>query len=214
MAERFTLNLEPRTVIGKKVKTLRAKGLLPATVYGKGVEPISVQIDARTFNDIYRKVGRTTVVDLNIPGHGGLSAFVHTLQRHPVSRNILHVDLLAVDLRIELVVAVPVHIVGESPLVTRGDALLNVVHNTLNVRALPTDVPSAVNVDVSGLDSFDKNIHVSDITLPGKATIELAGEELVVSLTAARVAAEDVVADEEASAEPALVRERRDEGEE
>lgn len=210
MAERVTVSLEPRTVLGKKVKTLRRSGVLPATVYGKGVEPISVQLDARTFADLYRKSGRTTLIDLQIPGRRTLSAFIHVLQRHPVSREILHVDFRAVDLLTELVVAVPVHVVGESPLAARGDAILNIVHNTLDVRALPTDVPSAINVDVSGLDSFDKTIRVGDITLPGKATIELGPEELLVSLTGARVEEEVAEPTEEAAAEPELVRERRE----
>jgi large subunit ribosomal protein L25 len=62
MADRVTLSLEQRTVLGKKVKTLRRAGVLPATVYGRGVEPVAVQVDARTFNDLYRKVGRTGLI--------------------------------------------------------------------------------------------------------------------------------------------------------
>ncbi|MFO7171311.1 MAG: 50S ribosomal protein L25 [Chloroflexota bacterium] len=215
MAERFTLSLEPRTVLGKKVKALRRRGIMPATVYGRGVEPIAVQVDARVFNDLYRKAGRTSVVDLQIPGQRPLSAFIHMLQRHPVTREILHADFRVVDLRTELVVAVPVQVTGESPLVARGDAIINLVHSTLNVRALPTDVPSAITVDISGLDSFDKNIHVRDIELPEKVTIELDPDEMVVTLTAARVVAEEEAeaeapAEEEA-AEPELVREREEE---
>lgn len=214
MAERPTLTLERRTVLGKKVKTLRRSGLVPATVYGKGVEPIAVQLGARTFADMLRKAGKTTLLDLSIPGERPLSAFIHALQRHPVSREILHVDLRVVDLRTEIVVAVPVHLEGDSPLVARGDALLNIVHTTLNVRALPTDVPSSLHVDVSGLDSFEKTLHVSDITLPSGVAVELPGDELLVSLTAARTEVEETPAAEEGAAEPELVRERReDEGE-
>jgi large subunit ribosomal protein L25 len=216
MAERVSLSLEPRTVLGKKVKTLRRNGLLPATVYGKDVTPISVQLNARTFNDTYRKVGRTTLLDLQIPGQHTLSAFVHAIQRHPVTREILHVDLRAVNLLVEIMVVVPVHITGESPLAARGDAILNVVHNTMNVRALPTDVPSAINVDVSGLDSFEKTIHVGDLELPPNVSLELGPEELLVSLTAARAAEEEpeAVAEGESSAEPELVRERREDEDE
>ncbi|HWQ11971.1 MAG TPA: 50S ribosomal protein L25 [Roseiflexaceae bacterium] len=215
MAERVTLSLEPRTVLGKKVKTLRRNGILPATVYGKDVTPLAVQVDARLFNDLYRRAGRTTLVDLEIPGQRTLSAFIHALQRHPVSRAIIHVDFRAVDLRTEIVVAVPVHIVGESPLVVRNDAVLNVVHTTLNIRALPTDIPAAINVDVSGLDSFDKTIYIGDITPPDKVTIEMAADEPLVSLTPARAEAEvEEPLAEEVPAEPALVRERREEGEE
>ena len=92
MSEKFTLSLEPRSVLGKKVKRLRRSGILPATVYGKGVEPIAVQVDTRSFQAIYRQAGRTSLIELHITGHPPLAAFIHALQRHPVTRDIIHAD--------------------------------------------------------------------------------------------------------------------------
>src|SRR5690242_11869130 len=125
MADKISLQLENRTLIGKKVKRLRREGILPATVYGKGVGPFSVQVDARTFSSVLRQAGGTSLVELAIPGQPKQSAFIHALQRHPVTRNIIHADLLVVDLLVEMTVQVPVHVVGESELVKRGDAILN-----------------------------------------------------------------------------------------
>jgi large subunit ribosomal protein L25 len=213
MADRMKLELEPRTVTGKKVGRLRRDGLLPATVYGKGVGPFTVQLDARTFGDTYRRAGRTGLIDLTIPGQSGVSVFIHALQRHPVTRAIQHVDFLAVDLRVEVTVDVPLHIVGEPEIVRRGDAVLNQPLTSLAVHALPADIPSFVEVDLSGLDSFDKSIHVSDITLPTNGTIVTPADELVASLTPARVEQEEVVEDEAEEAEPELVRETREEEE-
>jgi len=214
MADRMKLEFENRTLTGKKVNRLRREGLLPATVYGKGVGPFTVQIDARMFNDAYRRAGRTGLIDLAMPGQSGVSAFVHALQRHPVTRAIQHVDFLAVDLRVEVTVDVPLHIVGEPELVRRGDAILNQPLTSLAVHALPADIPSFIEVDISGLDSFDKSIHVADITLPTKGAIVTPSDELVVSLSPARVAEEEVVEEEAEEAEPELVRETREEEEE
>jgi large subunit ribosomal protein L25 len=213
MADKITLALENRTVIGKKVNRLRRAGILPATVYGKGVGPYAVQLDSRTFNDLYRHAGRTTLVELQIPGEKTHSAFIHVLQRHPVTRAIMHVDFRAVDLLIEITVAVPIHLVGVSELIERGDALLNQVLTALDVRALPAELPHAIEVDISGLDGFDKSIRVRDIQLPGKGTIEADEDELVVSLTQARPEEEEVEEPEaeEEPAEPELVREKREE---
>jgi large subunit ribosomal protein L25 len=213
MADRLNLSLENRTLVGKKVGRLRREGIIPATVYGKGVSPLSVQMNARAFNETYRHAGRTGLIDLSIPGQKGISVFVHNLQRHPVTRNIIHVDFLAVDLRTEVTVDVPVHITGESELVKRGDALLNQVLTSLAVRALPADIPSSIEVDVSGLDSFDKSIHVSDLSLDTKGEIVTPADELVVSLTQAREEEEEVAEEEAAEGEPELVRDER-EGEE
>ena len=213
MADKVTLELENRTVLGKKVNRLRREGLIPATVYGKGVGPFAVQMDALTFAKTYRRAGRTALIELQIPGQAKQSAFVHALQRHPVSRAITHVDCPVVDLRIEITVEVPIHIVGESELVERGDALLNQVLTTVDVRALPAELPHAIDVDISGLDSFDKSIYVRDIKIEGNGTIETPEDEMVVSLTPARAEEEEVEEAEEEPAEPELVREQ-DEDEE
>jgi large subunit ribosomal protein L25 len=213
MADKITLALENRTVTGKKVNRLRRAGILPATVYGKGVGPFNVQMDARTFGSIYRHAGRTSLIELQIPDQPLQSAFIHALQRHPVSRAIIHADFRVVDLLIEITVAIPIHIVGVSELVERGDATLNQVLTTLDVHALPTDLPSHIEVDISALDSFDKSIRVRDIQLPVAGTIETPDDELVVSLNASRPAEEEAeeVETVESPSEPSLVREKRDE---
>jgi len=213
MADKINLELETRTLVGKKVNRLRRAGILPATVYGKGVGPFTVQVNARGFNDAYRRAGKTSLVDLTIPGQSVQSAFIHSLQRHPVSRAILHADFLVVDLKTEISVEVPIHIVGESELVERGDATLNQVLNTLTVRALPAELPSYIEVDISALDSLDKSIHVRDIPALEHGALVADEDELVVSLSQTRP--EEVVEEEAPeTAEPELVREKREDEEE
>ncbi len=211
MADQIKLEFETRTVVGKKVNRLRRAGILPATVYGKGVGPFTVQISARGFNEVYRRAGKTTLVDLAIPGQPAQSAFIHSLQRHPVSRAILHADFLVVDLKTEISVEIPVHLIGESELIERGDATLNQVLNTLNVRALPAELPSYIEVDISVLDSMDKSIHVRDIAALEHGEIVTDPDELVVSLSQSRP--EEVVEEAPDTAEPELVREKREDEE-
>ncbi len=175
------IKLQKRDVIGKKVNNLRKAGILPATVYGKHLAPISVQTELRTFMPLMKAAGRTNLVTLHITGEEPIAAFVHTYQRHPVSRAIIHVDFHAVDLNETVEVDVPVHMIGTSLLVTRGDALLNNV-TSLRVKALPTNLPSSLTVDISVLNSLEKAIHVSDITLPAGAAIIGHGSDLVVGL--------------------------------
>jgi large subunit ribosomal protein L25 len=214
MADKIKLELENRTVVGKKVNRLRRAGILPATVYGKGVGPFTVQISTRGFNEVYRRAGKTTLVDVTIPGQPVQSAFIHSLQRHPVSRAILHADFLVVDLKIEISVEVPIHIVGESELIERGDATLNQVLNTLNVRALPAELPSYIEVDISVLDSMEKSIHVRDIAALEHGAIVNDDDELIVSLSQSRPEEEEEVVEEvTGEAEPELVREKREDEE-
>ncbi len=210
MADSIKVSLQKRTIMGKKLRDLRKSGILPATVYGKGVGPFTVQLPQKAFVDLIRKAGRTRLVELEIPGEAVVSAFVHTLQRHPVTRDVIHVDFHAVDLKVEVRISVPIHLTGSSILVSLGDAVLNQAMMSIEVIALPTALPSAIEVDISGLDELDKNIHVSDLVAPAGATFAAHDEDLVVNLTPAR--AEEVV-EEEASVEPELIREKREEEE-
>src|SRR5262245_7686605 len=213
MATTHSLAVELRTVLGKKVKQLRRSGLLPATVYGKGISPISIQIDERTFTSTYRHVGRTALVELNIPNQPIQSAFIHAVQRHPVSRSIIHVDFRVVDLKVAITVEVPLTFTGESPLVERGDAVLNQVLNSVEVRALPAELPSHIEVDISGLDELDKTIRVRDLPTASTYTIVTDEDELVVSLGQAREEEVEEEVEEEAPVEPELIREQREEEE-
>ena len=150
-------------------------------MYGKHLAPIAVQTDLRSFMPLMKAAGRTNIVTLQIPGESPISAFVHTYQRHPVSRTVIHVDFHAVDMNETVEVEVPVHMTGTSIMVHRGDAMLNHVTH-LRVKALPANLPAAITVDISGLDSLDKAIHISDIALSAGATIVGHAGDLVVGL--------------------------------
>lgn len=197
-----SLDAQKRTIIGKQVKQLRKQGLLPATVYGKGFEPVSVQIEDRAFNLMYRKAGKTSLIDLMIEGTLA-SVFVQDVQRHPVTRNILHADFKVVDLKTAIHVEVPVIAVGESPLVARGDALLNHVINTVMVEALPAELPQHIEVDISVLNGFDKHITAADLPTGAGYKILTDSDQVVLSLTQMRAASAEEEAEEAAAAAPA-----------
>lgn len=212
MATSYTLEVQPREIIGKQVKQLRKQGLIPATVYGKGIEPASVQIDERAFLAVYRKAGKTALIELNT-GTARQSAFVQAVQRHPVMRTIIHIDFKVVDLRKAIHVEVPVVTIGASPLVARGDALINHALNTVMVEALPAELPQHIEVDVSGLDTLDKTIHVSDIPASTSYKILTNGDAVLISLSQVRaITAEEPI--EEVPVEPELIRREREKAEE
>lgn len=210
----LALDLEMRTVVGKAVKRLRADGLLPATVYGRGVGPFSVQMNARSFLNTFKSAGRTSLIELHMPGQPMQAAFVQDIQRHPVTREILHVDLRVVDLKRTVDIEVPVVTVGESPLVKQGVALVNHGLERVMVHALPAELPQNIEVDISILDSLDKSIFVRDLPPNPHYSYVTDGDEMIVSLTPIRAAMEPEAeeAEEAAPSEPELVRrERKDE---
>jgi large subunit ribosomal protein L25 len=204
MSTKHTLDASVRTVIGKKVKHLRQQGFIPATVYGKGFEPVSISVEERPFAAIYRRSGKTALIDLNIAGRNA-SVFVQEVQRHPLSRNIIHIDFKAVDLKVAIHIEVPVVTVGESPIVARGDALINHALSAVMVEALPAELPQHIEVDVSGLDDFDKTITVADIPAAKGYTILTDPSQVLISLSQIRAAAEEELTGETPT-EPELIR--------
>jgi large subunit ribosomal protein L25 len=202
-ATQTILEAQTRTVTGKKVKHLRQEGLIPATVYGKGFNPQSIQVNDRAFNVLYRRTGKTALIDLMIDGVLA-SVFVQAVQRHPLSRNIIHIDFKVVNLRVAVQVEVPVTTVGESPLVARGDALINYALSMVMIEALPAELPQHVEVDISGLTSIEKSIHVRDIATGSNYRILTDPDAVLISLAQLRQIEEEPV--QQTTSEPELIR--------
>ncbi|HJP70133.1 MAG TPA: 50S ribosomal protein L25 [Candidatus Limnocylindria bacterium] len=176
------LTLDAREAQGKANKRLRREGLVPGVVYGKGEDSTNVQVEAKTFETLYKAAGRTSVVKFRIPGHNRASSgFIKSVQRHPLTGRALHVDYLLVNLKVEMEVEVPLVFVGEAPAVeeTGGTLLHNL--SSINVKALPTDIPHQIEVNVSVLTSLDVAIHVRDLNLNRELVQVLTDGDTLVS---------------------------------
>jgi len=183
------LTLDAREAQGKANKRLRRAGIVPGVVYGKGEASTNVQVDAKTFETLYRAAGRTSVVNFRLPGASrSTSGFIKSVQRHPLSGQPLHVDYLLVNLNVEMEVDVPLVFTGEAPAVeeTGGTLLHNL--SSVRVKALPNDIPHEIGVDVSVLKSLDVAIHVRDLSLNRDLVQVLTdGETLVSAVVPPRV---------------------------
>lgn len=197
----LTLSLEPRSTIGKKVKSLRKQGIVPVAVTGKNVEPYAAQVDEREFLAVIKKAGYTGLIELQVPGKKKQQAFLQEIQRHSVSARILHADFKVVDMNKPVEVDVPVVAVGENELVERGNALVNVMSSTLKIRALPSDIPHQIEVDISTLDSIEAQLLVKDLKLAGNVEIIAEADQALVTLSRPQVAASDAEGDAEGDAE-------------
>jgi large subunit ribosomal protein L25 len=183
------LNLDAREAQGKANKRLRREGIVPGVVYGKGEGSTNVQVEAKTFETLYRAAGKTSVVKFRLPGASrATSGFIKSVQRHPLSGSAIHVDYYLVNLNVEMEVDVPLVFTGEAPAVeeTGGTLLHNL--NAIHVKALPNDIPHEVTVDVSVLKSLDVAIHVKDLSLNRDLVQVLTdGETLVSTVVPPRV---------------------------
>jgi large subunit ribosomal protein L25 len=192
------LTANKREITGKAARRLRRQGRLPAVVYGHSVAATTIEVDAHEFERVFTRTGKTQLIDLVVESGRPSKVLVKELQISPRRNTPLHVDFHQVSLREKLQVDVPVVVSGEAQPVKAGEAdVLQVLH-TLRVECLPTDIPEAIEVDVSGLDHIDAGIRVSELQLPDGVVAVPDPEELVVKLAARRVTAAE---EEEVAAE-------------
>lgn len=171
------LTTTTRKVFGRKVKSLRQQGLLPATVYGKDLKSASLSVEEKVFNQVYAQVGETGLIDLSVEGEKKVRpVLVHNLQVDPVTSQPLHVEFHQVDLTKKVMVNIPVEITGEAPAVSKGGVLVTLL-NEIEIEALPSDLPEKFEVDVSKLEEIGQSILVKDLKYDDKK-IKLLIEDL------------------------------------
>jgi len=176
------LTLDAREAHGKANKRLRRAGIVPGVVFGKGEESTPVQVDAKVFETLYRQAGRTSVVNMHLPGKSAItSGIIKSVQRNPLSGSAIHVDFFLVNLTQEMEIDVPLVFTGEAPAVeeTGGTLLHNL--SSLHVKALPNDIPHEITVDVSVLRTLDVAIHVRDLSLNRDLVTVLTDGDTLVS---------------------------------
>lgn len=205
MSTRPVVSAEPREVIGKKVSNLRREGILPAVVYGAGHESQPIQLDAREFGVLMRTTSRNTLVDLKVGRKKATPVLLQNVHEHPVRRDPMHVDFLVVSMTETITVDVPVNYMGDSSAADKLGGTLLHLRESVTIRALPTDLPSAIDLDVSPLDSFDAVLHVSDLIVPEGVAIETDPEEPLARVQPPRVEEEPVAAEAEELEEGAEV---------
>ena len=159
-----SLEVEKRTVTGKQVRALRREGKLPGVLYGAGIEATPIEMDARQAGKVLARTTRATLVEVLLEGEAHTS-LVREIQRDPIRRTIRHVDLLKVAMDQTIRAEVPIELTGEAPAVkTRGGVMVAGI-NSIEVEALPANLPDRIVVDVSVLVNIDDAITVGSLSL-------------------------------------------------
>ncbi len=200
------LNLVRRDVIGKKVRALRRRGIIPANIYGHNVDSLAVQVPSDELRLLMKRHSRNEIIYVQVDGQER-PTFVRDVQRNPVTDQIVHVDFLQISLTEKVRLEVPVHFSGVAPAVTTFGGIVTHATNQVLVESLPTAVPSVIEVDISDLTEIGQSIHVGDLPeMEGVVFLTDAGSVIVrIDLPAAERAEEAEVAaeGEEAAAEGA-----------
>ena len=167
------LDAQPRSLTGRKVGQLRAKGLVPVVVYGNNQAPVNLQVNARSLETTLHHGGFSQLVRVNVEGGGTHNVLVREIQRHPITRAFTHVDLYAVNMTEKQHSSVPVTSTGKPTALVTGFMVLQ-ERDVVEIEALPADIPANIEVDITELD-LERPITIAD--LPKLAGVTYLGEE-------------------------------------
>jgi len=187
--ETTTLTVAPRAAEGSRAnRRLRREGLVPGVVYGGEGEPLAFQVEARTLRQALAHGG--AVISLTVEGEGATPVVLKDQQRHPVTGDTMHVDLLRVDLRQRIAATVVLELTGtdDAPGVKAGGVLEQVTRE-LNIEALPNEIPDTIQHDVSAAEIGD-TITLDAVSVPAGVTLLDDVETVIVTVTPPRLSTE------------------------
>src|SRR6266700_2891458 len=215
MAKQVKLKAEPRSEIGRSAaRRLKARGIVPAVVYGGKEKSQPLQVSARDINAMLSHAsGENILVELEIAGEKATrTALLQEVQHSPVGGDVLHVDFHAISMDEKIQADVPLEPLGVPNGVKNFGGLLEQNLRALAIECLPRDLPDRITVDVSALNIGD-SIHVRDIKLPAGVTAKVQAELTAFSVMAPVIEEEPVAAEAEAAAGPEVITAKKEEGE-
>ena len=181
--EEITLNARTRTVRGKRVKQLRRKGLIPAILYGHGIEAIPLEINERDLKRTVAQARAIQLIALRIDAETTpRSVLLKEVQRGSTTRSLLHVDFQQVVMGEKITVEVPLVLVGKSPIVEQGRGIFFRGVDAVTIQCLPSELIRSVEVDISKLNQVGDIIYVADLTIPPGIELLTEGEEVVAQI--------------------------------
>ena len=166
-------------------RRMRKTGNLPCVVYGEGKEAIPVQIETHAFEQLlHHHATETLITEIDIEGTGTVQVLVKEVQRHPVSGDVMHVDLLKIVAGQTIQVDILLELVGEAAGVKEGGVIEQIMHS-IAIECLPQDLVESIDVDISKMEIGD-SLSVTDLNLDSKLKTVIEGDAIVVSVVEPR----------------------------
>jgi large subunit ribosomal protein L25 len=179
----YSLTVKPRST--EDVNELREAGMVPAVMYGPGYASRSVSIDSRIFDKLISTAGYASLISCSIEGEKDpVMVLIQDVQYEPVKGRALHADLRTIPMDKEMTVRVALNIIGEAPAVKALGGTLVTMRDEIEVSCLPKDLVSHIDIDISGMETFDNRISVSDLVVPPGLALNEDPELVLVTVTA------------------------------
>lgn len=168
----MTYSITAKKREGENPDSVRTAGLVPAVVYGPEIEPISVAVDYKDFEKLYNEAGESNLIDFQVEGSDDpIKTIIQDIQMDPVKDRVVHVDFRQIKMGEEMSATIELNYIGEAPAVKELGGTLVKGNDYVNVRCLPKDLVSNIEVDLSTLKTFEDVIKIENLPLPEGMTI-------------------------------------------
>jgi large subunit ribosomal protein L25 len=182
----LSLSAKIRKEVGKKVKTLRKKGILPAVLYGPKIKSESLAVDLKEFDKVYKEAGESTLIKLKIKNEKlkieEYSVLIHDIKRDPLTGDPLHVDFYQPSPEKKIEADIPVILEGEAPAVKNFGGTLIKNISEIKVRSLPQNLPKEFRINIDSLKTLEDHILIKDLKVTEGVEILRESEEIVLSV--------------------------------
>jgi large subunit ribosomal protein L25 len=194
--EKYILNAQPRTELGKQNLNLRNNRMIPAVVYGHGADNHNVTVSEPEFRAVFAKAEQSGLIELTIgDAKESVLVLIHDLQRDPLSQEVQHVDFYRVKQGEKLTATVSLEFIGESPAEKELGGNLVTSQDSVEIECLPKDLVQHLQVDLSKLKEFGDAIHYSDLEVSDGIEIIGEPETVIVSVQEPRKVEEETPAE-------------------
>ena len=199
-SDKITLQAEKRELTGKKLKTLRAQGKIPATMYERGKDSVNVQVAYMPLLKVWKQAGKHHPVELNVDGQNHLT-MIKDVDYDPVKGTLSHLAFHAINKNEKVEAEVPLQMIGQAPAQIAG-LLVRLNTDHVVVKGLPNDIPNVIEIDVTGVVTEDDDLRMSAVKVP--SNVELMHDDMeavVVSVSVPRAEVEKEAEEEVAAAD-------------
>jgi len=209
--KQVNLEVQPRSDTGKgAARTLRRSGIIPGVLYGQKKDTLPIQIEQGELKNLLKIEGvEASLINLELSGQEKETVMIKEIQRDPISKEVLHTDLIRISLDEEVTTSIPIVTVGTPAGVSEG-GVEEFTRRELDIRCLPTEIPENIEVDVSALGIGD-TILVSDLNIPDGIEVIDAPETAVFGIRPPTIITEEEIAAEEEITEPEVIGEETEE---
>ncbi len=175
------LTVQKREILGRKIKSLRRDGLIPAELYGHGFKNVHLSVSAKDFSKVFKEAGESTIINL-IVENSKLPVLVHDVGFNSLNDEIDHIDFYAVRMDEKITATVPLEFVGEAPAVKEKGGVLIKAVKEIELETLPADLPRSIAVDIAPLSDIGSVIRVGDLKIGSKIKLLVDLETVVASI--------------------------------